>query len=60
MPGPAGQRHPEPQAGADQAADDDAGDEEVLVAVDGGLGEAQLLEVVGDAVDLADADGDVD
>jgi hypothetical protein len=58
--GAAGQGHPEPEAGPDQAADDDAGDEEVLVAVDGGLGVAQVLEVVGDAVDLTDADGDVD
>lgn len=58
--GAAGQGHPEPQAGADQPADDDAGGEDVLVAVDGGLGVAEVLEVLLDGVELADSDDDVE
>ncbi|NUR63939.1 MAG: hypothetical protein HOV87_35575, partial [Catenulispora sp.] len=58
--GAAGQSHPQPQAGADQAADDDRGHEQALVAVDGGLGDAVVPELVGDLVDLGQPDDDVD
>ncbi|OLE23780.1 MAG: hypothetical protein AUG49_15095 [Catenulispora sp. 13_1_20CM_3_70_7] len=58
--GPGGQGHPEPQAGADQPADDDAGDEDVLVAVDGALGVAVVPEVALDLVELAETDDDAD
>lgn len=57
---PAGQGHPEPQARPDQAEDDDRDHEERLVAVDGVLAEAVVLEGVGDVVDLGQADDDVD
>lgn len=60
VPGAAGQGHPQPQAGADQAADDDRDHEQRLVAVDGGLGEAVVPEPVGDLVDLGQPDDDVD
>ena len=58
--GAGGQGHPEPEPGADQAADDGAGDEDALVAVDGGVGVPEGAQVVLDAAELGESDDHVD
>lgn len=60
VPAAGGQGHPEPQPGADQAADDGAGDEHALVAVDGGVGVPEGPQVVLDGPHLGEPDDHVD
>ena len=55
-----GEGHPEPQAGLDQSDDDDGGDEDALVVVDGVLGVPEGDEVIADLAQLGQPDDDAD